>query len=250
VLVGFSDTVSVATFLLLGLLGWQAFIYGSTLAVSQWSWRSEMMVLAPERRITSRTTGERFKAMITDRRAAGSLVGLTALAVFLFYQAVIHSPETEQIYRTNPEQAELIPHSLIQNRPESYIAAKLFLEERAALNADVAGALALWSRSGVIRDDNYTPNDTSDDRVWRGIDQILKRYQEEFRARKYVRLEHRNISTVLEEDQASLVNDLDATLMSNGKVQKVFLSKGDQWILRKENGEWKIASLTFNRTPR
>jgi len=250
VLVGIHETVTVTTFLLLGLLTWQAFIYGATLAVAQWSWRSEMMVLNPVLRFTSRTTGERFRSMITDRRAVLSLIGLSAAVVFLFYQAVTYSPEIEKIFRTNPEKADLIPHTLISNPPESFVAAKIYLEEQAALNSDVSKALALWSPAGVIRDENYTPHDSTDDRIWHGLDQIRKRYEDEFRARKYIRLEHRNISTFLEEDQASLVNDLDATLISDGRVQKVFLSKGDQWILKKEDGEWKILSLTINRTPR
>jgi hypothetical protein len=170
--------------------------------------------------------------------------------VFLFYQAIKNAPEIEKIYRTNPEQAQLIPHTLVRNPPESFISAKIYLEETAALNSDVSSALVLWSPAGVIWDQNYTPHDTTDDRVWSGLDQIRKRYEDEFRARKYIRLEHRNISTFIEENAATLVNDLDATLISNGKRQRVFLSKGDQWILKKEGDEWKITGLTINRTPR
>ncbi|MBI3871963.1 MAG: glycosyltransferase [candidate division Zixibacteria bacterium] len=249
-LVGRNEKITVTTFLLLGLLAWQSFIYNSAVAVSIWSYRSELSVLNPSIGHTSRTTGERFRNMATDRKAILSLAGITAAMVLLFDQAVVRSPDIERIYRTNPDKASILSSALVRNPPESYVAATIHREERAALQADVDGALALWSPDGVIRDENFTPRDSSDDRVWRGLDQIRRRYKEEFRERKYLDLEHRNISSVIEGDEASLVNDLKATMIMNDKLQKVFLSRDDRWVLRQENGEWKIAGLTINRAPR
>lgn len=244
------EEATTTVWLLTGLLLWQAFIYGSCVIATSWSWRSEMMVLNPILRHTSRTTGERFRRMVTDRRAVLSVLGVTSVAVLLFYLSITNAPEIEQIYRTNPYNEPVLAHSLIWNPPEAYISAKIYQEEQAALNGDVEQALALWSADGIIRDQNYTPHDESDDRIWVGLDQLRQRYEDEFRVRKYVRLEHRNISTFIEEDEASLVNDLDATMISDSKVQNVFLSRGDQWVLKKKDGEWKIASLTLNRTMR
>jgi cellulose synthase/poly-beta-1,6-N-acetylglucosamine synthase-like glycosyltransferase len=238
------------TVLLLGLLGWQALIYGSALVVNHWSHRSEMHVTNPVLFQMSRTTGERFRAMVTDRRAAFSVAGAAALIAFLFYLAVTHAPETEEIFRTNPLHLSVIAHSLINNPPESYIKAKIFLEERAALSNDVDKAVALWSPDGVIRDANYTLDDERDDRVWTGLSGIRARYQEEFRLRSYILLAHRNLSIFIEGNEASVVNDLNAVIRTHDKIQKVFLSREDRWTFRKENGEWKITSLTVNRAPR
>jgi hypothetical protein len=244
------ESITGTILLLLGLLVWQGFIYGSALVVNHWSDRSEKLTTNPILFRTSRTTGERFRAMVTDRRAAISLVSVSGLLALLFYLAVTNAPETEQVYRTNPLHLPVISHSLINNPPESHIKAKIFLEERAALARDIEAAVTLWSPDGIIRDANYTPEDESDDRVWIGLSGIRNRYEEEFHIRSYASLTHQNLSTFIEEDSATVVNDLNATIESNGKIQKVFLSKGDRWIFRVENGEWKITSLTVNRTPR
>ncbi len=244
------EQATMTVLLLIGLLSWQAFIYGSTTIATLWSWHSELMVTNPVRRRTSRTTGKRFRRMVTDKRAVLSVLGATAVAVILFYLSIKNSPEIEEIYRTNPHNEPVIQHSLIRNPPEVHIDAKIYLEEQAALSGDVEQALALWSADGIIRDQNYTPYDESDDRVWMGLDQIRQRYEQEFNVRNYIRLEHKNISTFIEKNTATLVNDLDATIKSDGELQKVFLSKGDQWTLKKENDKWKITSLTLNRTIR
>ncbi|MBI3596637.1 MAG: glycosyltransferase [Nitrospirae bacterium] len=244
------EPINGTILLLLGLLTWQAFIYGSALVANHWSHRSEMLATNPVLFQTSRTTGERFRAMVTDRRATLSLAGAAALAASLFYLAVINAPEIEQVYRTNPLRSSLIPHSLINNPPEVHIKAKIYLEERAALAQDVEAAMSLWDPEGIIRDANYTPEDERDDRIWSGIDGIRSRYEKEFHLRSYIDLTHQSLSTVIEEDTATVVNDLNATLRTDGKIQKVYLSRGDRWTFRKENGEWKITSLTVNRTPR
>lgn len=245
-----TESVTGTIILLLGLLVWQAFIYGSALIANIWSYRSEMLATNPILFQTSRTTGERFRSMVTDRRAAFSVMGATALAAFLFYLAVTQAPEDEVIFRTNPLHSPVLSHSLINNPPETYIKAKIFLEERAALAGDVQAAVVLWSHDGIIRDANYTPENEEDDRVWIGLDRIRERYEEEFQLRSYLRLSHQNISSFIEDESAIVVNDLAATLRTDGKLQKVFLSKGDRWTFRKENGEWKITSLTVNRAPR
>lgn len=239
--------------LLASLLGWQGFIYGSSLVVSLWSYRSEQKVTDPILLQTSRTTGERFRSMVTDRRAVLGLAAVGGFVAFFFYFSVTLAPDQEKVFRTLPAERPEIPsapRALINNPPEALIRAKVFSEENAALSKDIDAAVALWSRDGVIRDVNYTLHDESDDRVWRGLDQIRARYEEEFGLRTYVNLSHQNLSMFIEEEKASVVNDLSATIQSAGKKQKVFLSKGDRWTFRKEGDEWKISSLTVNRTPR
>ncbi|MEE8405481.1 MAG: glycosyltransferase [candidate division Zixibacteria bacterium] len=241
---------TASVLLMAGLLSWQAFIYGSAVIATRWSWHSEMMVTNPDRRLTSRSTGLRFRQMATDGRAVSIVLGTVTAAGILFYLSVIRAPELEKIHRTNPYKETVIAQTLLRSPPEDFVNAQIYLEEQAAINADVEQALALWSEDGIIRDQNYTPYDDRDDNIWIGLDQIRQRYEKEFSVRKYIKLDHQNVSTFIEENMASVVNDLNATIMSDGKIQQVFLSKGDQWLLRKEAGEWKIASLTLNRSVR
>ncbi len=250
VLLLISEPISGPLVFLVGLLLWQSFIYGSTSQAVFWSWRSEMAVGDSPRRYMSRTTGERIRGMVTDARGVLAITGVLGLAVLLFYLAVINSPERERIFRTNPLQQPLIATPLVRNPPESFVKAKIFLEERATLQQDIEAIMKLWTEDGVIRDANYTPDNLGDDRVWTGTHQIRLRYAEEFARREYLHLEHRKVSVLIEETRAVLVNDLDARLLSDGTLQKVFLSRGDRWELVKKGDEWKIKSLTYNRAMR
>ena len=241
--------LSATTVLLSGLLLWQSYIYGSALVVNQWSMQSQAhgdpLILK-----ATRTTGERFMGMVSDARATVLILGGMLGIAMLYYFSIKYAPDSEVIYRTNPLRQPLIPHHLINNPPEARIKSRIFLEEHAALTKDIDEELRLWDVNGVIRDANYTPNDQSDDRVWRGLKQIRQRYEEEFSKRDYLMLKHREIATILEDDTAVVVNDLSAKLIMNGKTQKIFLSRGDKWEFRLIDGEWKIVSLTVNRTPR
>ena len=150
----FAEAANVTIALLTGLLIWQAFIYATAFIVSQWSWRSEALVSDPLRRLTFRTTGEQLRNMITTRRAAFALLSLVAGLVILFSQAIKFSPEEEKIYRTNPEAAVLIPHSLVRNPPESYIAAKIFMEEHrwpSAIEHFIAAKLYAEAKQVICR---------------------------------------------------------------------------------------------------
>jgi len=241
--------ISTTTVLLSGLLLWQSYIYGSAFVVNRWSLASPGS-LTPASRRPSRTTGERFRAMVSDRRAStavfGGIIGLS----MLYYFSVKWAPESEVISRTNPFNRPVISHQLINNPPEVLVKAQIFMEEDSALTKNIDQALSLWASNGVLRDANYTPNDPSDDHVWRGLDEIRQRYRQEYALRSYVTLHHKDIATVFEKNEAVIVNDLSAEILMDGKRQKVFLSKGDRWVFRLIDGEWKIVELTVNRTPR
>jgi len=241
--------ISTTTVLLSGLLLWQSYIYGSAFVVNRWSLSSPSS-LTPASRTPSRTTGERFRAMVSDTRASTAVFGGIIGLCMLYYFSVKLAPEAEVITRANPFNRPLISHQLINNSPEVLVKARIFMEEESALSKNIDQALALWAPDGVLRDANYTPNDPSDDRVWRGRGEIRERYQREYALRSYVSLHHTDISTVFEESNAVIINDLSADLIMNGKKQRVFLSKGDRWVFRLIKGEWKIVELTVNRTPR
>lgn len=246
----FTERPSATIWLLSGLLLWQAFIYGASVMVSRWSYISESRVINEDIRRTSRSTGTRFGSMVTDFRGVTAVVSIAAAIGIFFYASVTNAPEKEVVFRANPLERTLVPHELISNPPDVIANAKIFLEESAAIAKNMDTILKLWDVDGVIRDTQFTLNDPSDDRVWRGLDQIKARYQEEFKLRTYLALEHKIVSTIANESEVVIVNDLSATIISNGRKQKVFLSKGDRWTLRKINGQWKISELIVNRAMR
>ena len=236
--------------LLSGLLLWQAFIYSASVVVTRWSYMSESLSHNESARLSSRTTGLRFGEMIGDYRAV-VLTSVIALAIgALFYTSIHHAPEKEIAYRANPDERPLVAHELINNPPDVIAISKIYIEQDGAIKKDINEILKLWDPNGTIRDANYTPKDTSDDRVWQGLDGIRARYEEEFRKRTYLSLKHHIVSTVVEGDRVTIVNDLSAMILHNGRKQKVFLSKGDRWVFRNIDGQWKITSLTVNRALR
>lgn len=245
-----TERPSMTVWLLCGLLLWQTFIYGASVTVSRWSYASELRVVNDDLRRTSRSTGTRFGTMVTDFRGVTAVITIVVAFGVLFYASVINAPEQEVVFRANPLDRALVPHELISNSPDVIAIAKIYLEESAALTKDMDSALKLWDVNGVIRDVRYTLNDPTDDRIWRGLDQIKTRYQEEFRMRTYLALEHKIVSTTADDNEVVIVNDLSATILNNGKKQKIFLSKGDLWTIRKIDGQWKITELVVNRAMR
>lgn len=237
------------TGLLSGLLLWQSYIYGAAFVVNRWGLRS-LAHGDPLMLNSTRTTGERSKGMVSDARATVLVSGGILCLVLLYYFAIEYAPDSEVIYRTNPLQQPFIHHHLINNPPAVQIKSRIFLEEHSALTKNIDEVLSLWDPNGVLRDANFTPNDPSDDRVWRGLAQIRQRYQEEYSQRDYISLKHKGIATILEKDRAVVVNDLSADFIMDGKEQKVYLAGDDEWELHLIDGQWKIVSLTVNRTPR
>jgi cellulose synthase/poly-beta-1,6-N-acetylglucosamine synthase-like glycosyltransferase len=233
-----------------GLLLWQSLIYLSAPVSSVWGHRSELRVLHPGYLASPRTTGQRFSSMITARRAAWGVAGIVAIGALVFYLGISFAPEEERIFSTNPEHLSFLPEGLMNPPPETLIKAVQYFEKRAALQGDVDAALALWDPQGVIRDENYTPSDPADDRVWVGLEGVRRRYTEEFAARRYLSLAHTDASVIIEGDRAVIVNDLQALIETPAGIQRVFLSRGDRWTLTRGEKGWRISELIVNRAPR
>jgi cellulose synthase/poly-beta-1,6-N-acetylglucosamine synthase-like glycosyltransferase/ketosteroid isomerase-like protein len=236
--------------LMVGLLLWQGVIYSSAIRANVWSSASESRLAHPEYLTSGRTTGRRFSSMVTDRRVARWLLGGSAAAALIFFLAVQFAPEEERAFRTNPRQRPLLAAELMSELPEAQVKAVIYLESWSALRGDVESAVRLWERDGVLRDANYTPADTADDKAWTGLDAIRERYHDEFRQRRYLKLAHTDASILIEGDHASVVNDLRAEILTLGGIQRVYLSRGDRWTFRKGRDGWKIVELVVNRAPR
>jgi ketosteroid isomerase-like protein len=199
---------------------------------------------------SSRTTGLRFSSMVSDRRVSWSIAGLAVLAGLIFFLAVKLAPEQERIFRTNPEEASLLPAGAMETSPETQVKAAIFMEKEAALEGDVEKALRLWDPNGVVRDARNTQSDASDDSVWAGIEQVRRRYQQEFARHHYLSLHHADASVVIEGDSAVVINDLDAVLQTPSGTQRVLLARGDRWTLVRGANGWRIRELVLNRSPR
>jgi ketosteroid isomerase-like protein len=141
--------------------------------------------------------------------------------------------------------------TLIPPTREERAAAVLVSEAAAAKTTDIDTALALWAPGAVIIDENFTPGQPGDDRVWRGQDAVRERYVGEFRERSYISLRHLNLDIRVDGDRAVIMNDLDASIRHGptGRLEKVKLPRSDRWELRESGGRWEIVKLEVNRTP-
>jgi cellulose synthase/poly-beta-1,6-N-acetylglucosamine synthase-like glycosyltransferase len=245
-----TEPLTGAKFFLAGLLMWQGFIYSSSVVCSLWSYASEQLAQNPVYFLSSRTTGERFSSMTGVHKPTWMILSVAVALLLFFFAAVRFSPELELVFRTDPEKQFLRSDPFIETPPEALLKANIYREEQYVLNRKLSAILSLYDEDAVLRDANYTAQDTSDDRVWVGLEQIRQRYEREFAERRYFVLRHQNVSSVIEGDRATMVNDLRAVLRTEEGIQRVFLSKGDRWVFKRKNGEWKIASFTYNLTPR
>jgi ketosteroid isomerase-like protein len=179
-------------------------------------------------------------------------VGLAVLVlgqtVFL---AVMYQPPAEKLFRADPLRQFLPAASLIPPTLEERAAAVLVTEAAAAKTTDIDMALTLWAPDAVIVDENFTPGQPEDDRVWQG-QRAVRSVMCASSERDYVSLRHLNLDIRVEGDRAVIMNDLDAMIRRGpvGRLEQVKLLRSDRWELRESEGRWQIVKLEVNRTPR
>jgi hypothetical protein len=182
--------------------------------------------------------------------AAAVALGATAMAV-LFWMAVLSAPSLERVWRADPLEEFVVARTLVTPLAAETVGAQLVREAEAARRQDLSAALALWDSQGVIKDAMFTPDVPDDDRLWTGSDGIRARYEQEFRLRHYRELRHLNLTVTFHgDDEATIVNDLDAVIEGNSEAARVKLNKSDRWTLRRMNGQWRIVMLEVNRAVR
>jgi cellulose synthase/poly-beta-1,6-N-acetylglucosamine synthase-like glycosyltransferase len=235
---------------MVGLLAWQASIYGSAPVCSWWSAESERRSAPRPFGETSRTSGLRIRSMMREGRAAVPALAVLLLLVGLFVAAVRLAPESERLFRA----PALSPAHLAAEwtaAPDPVQArAVVYSEGRAAMHGDVDAALALWEPDGVIIDQRNTVTDSTDDIVWSGRDQIRRRYEKEFAERHYDFIAHDVASIAISGDRAVIVNDLRADIRTPVGRQQIFLNRGDRWTMKREPDGWRIVELVLNRAER
>lgn len=237
--------------LVVALLVWQALIYFCTVQSTLWDY-GQRLARPDLRQPEFRSLGHAFGRSLTERRTA---VWVLACILGLgggWYVAREQAPIAERLFRADPLNQFVHAPSLMSATPLERAGAVLVAEADVAKRGDLESALALWASDGVVVDENYTPNDPSDDRVWRGAEEVQRRYEDEFRNRRYRSLRHIAPRIEVDRGTAIIVNDLDAVVenVKDGELEYVRLSQSDRWTLRLLDGRWKIVTLQVNRAPR
>lgn len=110
--------------------------------------------------------------------------------------------------------------------------------QQAVLTDDVQGLLDIWADDGIIIDANHTPDNPTDDHVWRGLDAVLSYYT--------TVLFPLYLTEIGPVDTVLTVNGLEAVMTGTTMIGAEVSPGGERWTFAFRDGEWKITGLTFN----
>jgi ketosteroid isomerase-like protein len=243
---GSGDVVSARN-LTAALLLWQAATYMAALRAGAWSYVQGRRQSIPRFQFTFRSVEHRFGRYVTEGRAAAYAVAIALFFGGLFYLGYERSPQSERTQLADPLKRFLPARSVLAPSPKDLAGAVLVQEADAAQSGDVASALRLWAPDGVIVDVSIPMAPREGLNVWKGIDQIRARYLREFGERNYRFLQHKNLKIDEEGDNLTIVNDLDATIRTEGQTRHLNLPGTDKWTLRRDGEGWQIVRLEVNK---
>ena len=115
-------------------------------------------------------------------------------------------------------------------------------EGEAVVQQDIDRLQGIWASDGVVTDANRSPDNTSDDKTWKGWQAIRDRYVNIVFPSNPAAADHPNIRVMITGDTASAVSDT--------KIGITNVKDYDKWTFRKITGQWKITSLTFGVAPK
>jgi len=119
---------------------------------------------------------------------------------------------------------------------------ELIAAHRAAVVADdVQSVLDIWAEDGVITDTNHTPDDPTDDHVWRGLDAVLSYYT--------TVLFPLYLTEVGPVDTVLTVEGARAVMTGTTKIGDEISPGGERWTFARRDGEWRIVGMAFNLEP-
>ncbi len=121
---------------------------------------------------------------------------------------------------------------------EEAIRAVLDAEARGVATQDIDLLMSLWAEDGEVRDANHTPNDPSDDAVWRGSVAIYQRYVHLVFPGNPSYVAHPDMQIHIEGDRA--------VVTSTTRIGEEIAPAGDRWELVKRGGRWLLYRLTYN----
>jgi ketosteroid isomerase-like protein len=125
---------------------------------------------------------------------------------------------------------------------EEAIRQLIFAEGEAVVQQDIDRLQSMWASDGVVTDANRTPDNTSDDKTWKGWAAIRDRYVNIVFPSSPAYAEHPNVRVTITGDTASAVADT--------KIGVTNVKDNDKWTFRKIDGQWRITSLTFSAAPK
>jgi ketosteroid isomerase-like protein len=114
-------------------------------------------------------------------------------------------------------------------------------EAQGVVAQDLGALMALWAEDAVVTDAAHTPDDPSDDLVWRGRDAIRDRYV------------HLVFPGGAKEagplDVRIEVRGDRATAWATTHIGEEIAPGGDRWTFVRRGGRWLLESLTYNLEP-
>lgn len=122
------------------------------------------------------------------------------------------------------------------------ITALIAVHRAAVVTDDIQGVLDIWAEDGAITDANHTPDDPTDDHVWRGLDAILSYYT--------TVLFPLYLSEVGPVDTVLTVEGFEAVMTGTTEIGDELSPGGERWVFAFRDGEWKVTGMTFNLEPR
>jgi ketosteroid isomerase-like protein len=125
---------------------------------------------------------------------------------------------------------------------EEAIRQLIVAEGEAVVQQDIDRLQSMWANDGVVTDANRTPDNSADDKTWKGWGQIRDRYVNIVFPSNPAFAEHPNIRVSITSDTASATADT--------KIGVTNLKDNDKWTFRKIDGQWKVTSLTFSLAPK
>ncbi|NLE75925.1 MAG: SnoaL-like domain-containing protein [Chloroflexi bacterium] len=111
-------------------------------------------------------------------------------------------------------------------------------EAQAVVAQDLDVLMELWASTAVVTDAGFTPNDASDDLVWRGDDALRDRYIFEVFPGGAAAAGPTELEVEVQGDRA--------TARSTTRVGSEVSPGGDRWTFVRRDGRWLIQSLTYN----
>lgn len=114
-------------------------------------------------------------------------------------------------------------------------------ESRGVVNKDMDLLAAIWAEDAIVTDAKHTPNDPTDDARWQGVDAVLDRY--------VTLVFPGNPTRAAPADVQIMITGDTATAISTTRINDERSPGGDRWTFVKQDGRWRIQSLTYNLEP-
>lgn len=122
---------------------------------------------------------------------------------------------------------------------EAAIAAVIRAEGELVVTQRIDELMSLWADGSSITNAKHTPDDESDDQLWRDKDAIRHRYVRTVFPGAPAQATPADLAITFSDDETAIVK---ATTHIGGEVSPA----GDRWTLVQRGGCWLLENLTYN----